>query len=79
MTGDPAPPLSRRVTMPPCFDDEPGTRAVASLAMSTEDAWRLLTNNLPAGRQSGLAASGDGAITGILLLTRAIIGEPKWA
>ena len=61
------------------FDDQPGTRPVASLAMSTEDAWRLLTNNLPAGRRSGLAASGDGAITGILLRTRAIIGEPKWA
>jgi len=61
------------------FGDQPGTRTVASLAMSTEDAWRLLTNNLPAGRRSGLAASGDGAITGILLRTRAIIGEPKWA
>jgi uncharacterized protein (TIGR03083 family) len=61
------------------FDDQPGTRVVASLAMSTEDAWRLLTNNLPAGRRSELAASGDGAITGILLRTRAITGEPKWA
>ena len=61
------------------FDDQPGTRTVASLAMSTEDAWRLLTNNLPAGRRSDLAASGDGAITGILFRTRAIIGEPKWA
>ena len=46
--------------------------------MSTEDAWRLLTNNLPAGRGSDLGASDD-AITGILLHTRAIIGEPKWA
>jgi hypothetical protein len=61
------------------FDDQPGTRVVASLAMSTEDAWRLLTNNLPAGRRSDLAVSGDGAIAGILLRTRAIIGEPKWA
>ena len=61
------------------FDDQPGTRTVASLAMSTEDAWRLLTNNLPAGRRSDLAVSGDGAITDILLRTRAIIGEPKWA
>ena len=61
------------------FDDQPGTRTVASLAMSTEDAWRLLTNNLPAGRRSDLAVSGDGAITGILFRTRAIIGEPKWA
>ncbi len=52
--------------------------------MSTEDTWRLLTNNLsagrlPAGRRSDLAISGDGAIAGILLRTRAIIGEPKWA
>ena len=47
--------------------------------MSTEDAWRLLTNNLTAGRRSDLAVSGDGAITGILFRTRAIIGEPKWA
>ena len=61
------------------FDDQPGTRVVASLAMSTEDAWRLLTNNLPAGRRSDLAVSGDGAIADILLHTRAIIGEPKWA
>jgi len=61
------------------FEGQPGTRQAASLAMSTEDAWRLLTNNLPAGRRAELAASGDGAVTGILLRTRAIIGEPKWA
>ena len=61
------------------FEDQPGTRLAASLAMSTEDAWRLLTNNLPAGRRSELAASGDGTITGILLHTRAIIGAPAWA
>ena len=61
------------------FEDQPGTRTAASLAMSTEDAWRLLTNNLPAGRRSELAASGDSAIIDTLLLTRAIIGAPKWA
>ncbi|MFZ0166175.1 MAG: hypothetical protein WAL12_21550, partial [Trebonia sp.] len=61
------------------FDDQPGTRTVASLAMSTEDAWRLLTNNLTADSRSDLAVSGDGAIIGILFRTRAIIGEPKWA
>ena len=61
------------------FADQSGPREVARLAVSTEDAWRLLTNNLPAGRRSGLAASGDGAVTAILLRTRAIIGEPKWA
>jgi uncharacterized protein (TIGR03083 family) len=61
------------------FGDQPGTRLAASLAMSTEQAWRLLTNNLPAGWQADLGASGDSAITGILLRTRAIIGTPKWA
>jgi uncharacterized protein (TIGR03083 family) len=61
------------------FEDQPGARIAASLAMSTEDAWRLLTSNLPAGRRSELTASGDSAIIETLLLTRAIIGAPKWA
>ena len=61
------------------FRDQPGPRTVASLAMSTEQAWRLLTNNLPAAGKAQLAASGDDAITGILLRTRAIVGTPKWA
>lgn len=61
------------------FADQPGSRRAASLAMSTEQAWRLLTNNLPAVRQTDLATSGDGAITGILLRSRAIVGAPKWA
>jgi hypothetical protein len=52
---------------------------VARLSMTTEQAWRLLTNNLPAAGQSRLAVSGDNAVTGILLRTRAIIGSPKWA
>jgi uncharacterized protein (TIGR03083 family) len=61
------------------FRDQPGPRTVASLTMSTEQAWRLLTNNLPADGRADLATSGDIAITGILLRTRAIIGMPKWA
>lgn len=61
------------------FRDQPGQRAVASLTMSTEQAWRLLTNNLTARGKAQLAISGAGAITGILLRTRAIIGMPKWA
>jgi hypothetical protein len=55
----------------------PGPRAVASLEMTTEKAWRLLTNNLPAAGRSSVAASGDEAILGILLRTRAIIGAPN--
>jgi hypothetical protein len=47
--------------------------------MSTEHAWRLLTSNLPAAAKAALAASGDNAITSILLRTRAIIGTPKAA
>jgi uncharacterized protein (TIGR03083 family) len=61
------------------YRDQPGARAVASLAMSTEQAWRLLTSNLPAAGQADLAVSGNEAVTGILLRTRAIIGTPKWA
>ncbi len=51
----------------------------ARLSLTTEQAWRLLTSNLPAAGQSRLTASGDTAITGILLRTRAIIGPSKWA
>ena len=57
----------------------PGPRVIASLTMTTEQAWRLLTNNLPATAQQHLAASGNNTITGIMLRTRAIIGTPKWA
>jgi uncharacterized protein (TIGR03083 family) len=61
------------------FSDQPGSRLSASLTMSTEQAWRLLTNNLPAASQADIAAAGDKAITSILLSTRAIIGTPTWA
>lgn len=59
------------------YRDGPGPRVVASLDMTTEQAWRLLTNNLPAAERSGIAASGDKTVLGILLRTRAIIGTPK--
>ena len=61
------------------FRDRPGPRVVASLAMGTEQAWRLLTSNLSAAGRADLAVSGDETITGILLRTRAIIGTPHWA
>jgi uncharacterized protein (TIGR03083 family) len=61
------------------YRDEPGPRLAASLAMSTEQAWRLLTSNLPAARRAGLTLTGDGEIASTLLHTRAIIGAPKWA
>lgn len=61
------------------FADQPGARLVASLTMTTEQAWRLLTNNLPAAQTAYLAATGDHAIIGLLLHTRAILGAPTWA
>jgi hypothetical protein len=61
------------------YRDQPGPRLAAGLAMTTEQAWRLLTNNLPAAGRDSLALSGDSGITGILLHTRAIIGVPAWA
>jgi uncharacterized protein (TIGR03083 family) len=57
----------------------PGPRAAASLTMTTEQAWRLLTNNLPAAQARQLALAGDDAVTAILVHTRAIIGTPTWA
>jgi uncharacterized protein (TIGR03083 family) len=59
------------------FRDEPGDRRVASLAATTEQAWRLLTNNLPAGEHARLQVSGDERIVDALRRTRAIIGTPK--
>ena len=61
------------------FADQPGPRLAANLAMTAEQAWRLLTSNLPAAGQADLTVSGDDAIIAILLRTRAIIGTPKWA
>jgi hypothetical protein len=45
--------------------------------MTTEQAWRLLTNNLAAAEHPGIAASGDATVLGILHRTRAIIGFPQ--
>lgn len=52
-----------------------GQRA-ARLAMTTDQAWRLLTNNFDARRHGAPITSGDAEIIGVLLQTRAIIGEP---
>jgi uncharacterized protein (TIGR03083 family) len=61
------------------YRDEPGSHPVATLTMTTDQAWRLLTNNLPSTARETLQASGDAAILDALLHTRAIIGTPKWA
>jgi uncharacterized protein (TIGR03083 family) len=59
------------------FREEPGPRVVASLSMTTEQAWRLLTNNLLAAERSAITSSGDETVLGILYQTRAIIGTPS--
>ncbi len=45
--------------------------------LSTEQAWRLLTNNLRGEASADLRTSGDETIIEVLLDTRAIIGVPK--
>jgi hypothetical protein len=61
------------------FGDQRGPRVAGSLEMNAEQAWRLLTNNMPEAGQADLTVSGDDAITAILLRTRAIIGASKSA
>ena len=59
------------------FGEDPGGREGARLSLSTEQAWRLLTNNLPAAQRDGLDAGGDPAVLEVLLRTRAIVGDPQ--
>src|SRR5262249_44622885 len=61
------------------YRSQPGPRAAASLTVTTEQARRLLTSNLPAAEKDQLALAGDDAVTSVLLRTRAIIGTPGWA
>jgi uncharacterized protein (TIGR03083 family) len=59
------------------FRSEPGPRVVASLSLNTEQAWRLLTNNLPEDERTRLGNSGDPRVLDVILRTRAIIGTPE--
>jgi len=59
------------------FQAEPGPEVVASLSMTTEQAWRLLSNNLPADEQGRLQLSGEKEVVDALRATRAIIGTPN--
>ena len=47
------------------------------LPMTTEQAWRMLTNNLSRDIHGDLVVSGDHQILETLVQTRAIIGAPK--
>lgn len=59
------------------FAPEAGDRCVASMELTADEAWRLLTNNLLADARSTLRITGDPAIQAVLRRTRAIIGTPK--
>lgn len=49
----------------------------AELTVTTEQAWRLLTNNLNPAIHGEPEVTGDPGLAAILLRTRAIIGTPK--
>ena len=50
---------------------------MATIDITTDEAWRLLTNNLSPERQAALTTSGDSVLLEVLRNTRAIIGSPK--
>jgi uncharacterized protein (TIGR03083 family) len=54
-----------------------GDRLVAQLRMTSEQAWRLLSNNFDKDTHGEVVASGDPDILASLMRTRAIIGTPK--
>jgi hypothetical protein len=54
-----------------------GDQLVAQLHMTSEQTWRLLSNNFDKGTHGDVAASGDSEILSSLMRTRAIIGTPK--
>jgi uncharacterized protein (TIGR03083 family) len=58
------------------FRDQPGSRGVAAMSVTTEQAWRGLTSNLPAAERSRITAAGDATVLTVLDRTRAIIGLP---
>jgi uncharacterized protein (TIGR03083 family) len=59
------------------FRPEPGKRSMARMTLNTEQAWRLLTNNLSTTDQANLDLTGDQRIVDVLRGTRAIIGSPN--
>ncbi|HZA77465.1 MAG TPA: hypothetical protein VE623_13870 [Acidimicrobiales bacterium] len=59
------------------FAPQPGEHRRAQLSMTTDQAWRLLTNNLAADEQAGLRLSGEDTIIDVIRRTRAIVGSPK--
>lgn len=54
-----------------------GQQVVAQLQATTEQAWRLLSNNLDPAVHGDVLIAGDAEIIETLMRTRAIIGTPK--
>ena len=59
------------------FGAEPGPGIVAGATLTGEQAWRLLSNNLPPAEQQRLDVWGDARLVDVIRRTRAIIGAPK--
>jgi uncharacterized protein (TIGR03083 family) len=59
------------------FVDTAGGPVVGRLTMSTDQAWRLLSNNLDPRAQQDIDLSGDPKVTAAIRRTRAIIGVPN--
>jgi uncharacterized protein (TIGR03083 family) len=59
------------------FNGASPTVKIASMSLSGDQAWRLLTNNYDEGRDGDLETAGDPEIVETLKRTRAIIGTPK--
>jgi uncharacterized protein (TIGR03083 family) len=59
------------------FRSERDGREIAHVRLATDQAWRLLTNNMPPLEQDRLDLTGDEQVIDVLRNTRAIIGVPK--
>lgn len=59
------------------FTEQTDAPAGAALAMTAEQAWRLLTNNYDTETHGELWTSGDPTLIEVVVRTRAIIGAPK--
>jgi uncharacterized protein (TIGR03083 family) len=59
------------------FIEAPTSTVVASMRLDADQAWRLLTNNLPPDQHSAVDVRGHAPIVQALRRTRAIIGAPN--
>jgi hypothetical protein len=59
------------------FDGAGPTVKVASMSLSGDQAWRLLTNNYDSAAHGVFHIAGDPELVATLTQTRAIIGSPK--